>query len=269
MAIDWSNPMSPEETGAAREPRTVVVTGASSGIGSVIAQAFAALGDRVAIGARRADRLKEVEEAIRGSDGEVFAHPLDVSKLESIEAFFDACGSALGRIDVVVNNAGVSIPARVHNIDPEDLRREIETNLIGPMLIARQVLPSMIERKTGDLVFVGSDTADAPRPQQSGYSASKAGLKNFCRTLALEVEGTGVRVVHLRLGPTESEFGLTWAPDRIADVIESWHAHGFTRNMNFMPAVAVADAVIHALAAPRSTTFANIELQPIAPIVDD
>ena len=258
--------MSIEATGRGKNPRNIVVTGASSGIGSALARALAGHGDRVAIGARRVERLEEVATSIREENGCVFAHPLDVTSLESIDAFFAATQEALGSIDVVINNAGLSIPALVHESDPASLRREIETNLVGPMLISRCVLPSMIERRRGDLLFVGSDNADNPRPQQSGYSASKAGLKNFCRTLAMELEGTGVRVTHLRLGPTESEFGLAWPKERMISVLESWAPFGLTRHLNFMSASVVADAVIHALAAPRTSSFANIELQPVAPV---
>ena len=246
--------------------RTVVVTGASSGIGSVLAQVLAKRGDRVAIGARRVDRLKEVAASIRDEGGEVFVHPLDVTSLESIDNFYAASHAALGEIDVVINNAGLSIPAPIHECDPDSLRREIETNLIGPMLISRCVLPSMMHRRTGDLVFIGSDNADSPRPQQAGYSASKAGLKNFCRVLAMELEGTGVRVTHVRLGPTESEFGRSWPQDRMVSVLEDWAPFGLTRHLNFMQASTVAEAIVHALNAPRSAAFANIELQPMPPI---
>ncbi|MBW2292295.1 MAG: SDR family NAD(P)-dependent oxidoreductase [Deltaproteobacteria bacterium] len=257
--------MSPPENSNTATPRTVVVTGASSGIGATLARALAERGDRVAIGARRRDRLQEVEDAILESGGSVFAHPLDVTDLESIKDFFAATTDALGPIDVAVNNAGLSIPSWLHESDPEDLAREIATNLLGPMLVSRCVLPAMLEREIGDLVFIGSDNADNPRPQQSGYSAAKAGIKTFCRVLAMELEGTGVRVTHLRLGPTLSEFGFAWSQETMASVIASWQPFGLTRNMAFMEASMVADAVIHALDAPRSASFANIELQPTAP----
>lgn len=242
--------------------RTIVITGASSGIGVALAQGFAANGDRVAIGARRVDRLADVEKAIRETGGHVFAHPLDVTSSASIGAFFAATTAALGPVDVVVNNAGLSLPAPVHESNPEDLQREVATNLLAPMLTSRAALPQMIERQTGDLVFIGSDNADNPRPQQAGYSATKAGVKNLCRTLALELEGTGVRVTHIRLGPTMSEFGLAWPHDRMVSVMNSWPAFGLTRNMEFLDASMVADAVVHAVGAPRTATYANIELQP-------
>jgi NADP-dependent 3-hydroxy acid dehydrogenase YdfG len=256
--------MSTSSTDSAVSPRTIVVTGASSGIGATLARALADRGNRVAIGARRPDRLKEVEDAIRQSGGTVFSHPLDVTDLDSIKNFLDATTDALGPIDAAINNAGLSIPGWVHESDPEDLAREISTNLLGPMLISRFLLPGMIERESGDLVFIGSDNADNPRPQQSGYSASKAGIKNFCRVLAMELEGTGVRVMHLRLGPTMSEFGSGWPPETITSVLESWQPFGLTRNMSFLDAATVAETVIHALDAPRTASFANIELQPTA-----
>jgi NADP-dependent 3-hydroxy acid dehydrogenase YdfG len=256
---------SADHHGDSASPRTVVVTGASSGIGAAIARALAERGDRVAIGARRPDRLQEVEDAIRKAGGEVFAHPLDVTSIDSIQSFFAATTDALGPVDVAVNNAGLSLPGWLHESDPEDLAREIATNLLGPMLVSRIVLPAMRESEFGDLVFIGSDNADNPRPQQSGYSAAKAGLKNFCRVLAMELEGTGVRVTHLRLGPTSSEFGLSWSEETMASVLESWQPFGLTRNPAFMDPSTVADAVIHALDAPRSASYADIELQPTAP----
>jgi NADP-dependent 3-hydroxy acid dehydrogenase YdfG len=257
--------MSPAPIDPPASARTVVVTGASSGIGAALARGFANRGDRVAIGARRPDRLREVEDAIRESGGHVFSHPLDVTSLDSIERFFAATTDALGPIEVAVNNAGLSIPGWVHECDPEDLTREIAINLLGPMLVSRTVLPGMLEREHGDIVFIGSDNADNPRPQQSGYSAAKAGIKNFSRVLAMELEGTGVRVTHLRLGPTMSEFGLAWSQKTLTSVLESWQPFGLTRNMAYLETSTVADAVIHALDAPRTASFANIELQPTAP----
>jgi len=246
--------------------RTVVVTGASSGIGVAIAQAFAARGDRVAIGARRVERLAAVAEEIEKNGGSVFAHELDVTRVASIRRFLEAVREAFGGIGVVVNNAGVSIPGWVAELAPGELEREIATNLTGPMLIAGEVLGEMRERRSGELVFIGSENAGKPRPQQAGYSASKAGLENFCRTLALELEGSGVRVTHLRLGPTISEFGFGWGEERLQSVLESWVPHGFTRHMAMIEGADVAQAIVHAVDAPRSATWANIELQPTAPV---
>ena len=89
----------------------------------------------------------------------------------------------------------------------EDLRAELEVNLLGPMLFCRRAIPGMLERRRGDLVFVGSENAVRPRPYQAAYTAAKAGLEGLARVLAMELDGTGVRSIVVRVGPTGSEFG--------------------------------------------------------------
>jgi NADP-dependent 3-hydroxy acid dehydrogenase YdfG len=234
-----------------------------------MARHIAAEGWRVAIGARRTDRLQEVADEIVRDGGQVLQHALDVSSPESIDRFFDAVEAEWGGADALVNNAGLSIPALIHEGRPEDLQREITTNLLGPMWMSRRALPRMLEKRAGDLIFIGSDNAENPRTYQAGYSASKAGLKNFCRTLALELEGSGVRVMNMRLGPTASEFGLSWDPKMLVRVLESWKTFGLTRHMAMIDPKTVAEAVIHCLEAPLHAAYASIELQPMAPIVDE
>jgi len=249
--------------------RVVVVTGASSGIGAALARKISAEGWRIAIGARRADRLHDVADEIRKAGGQVLEHPLDVSLSDSIDAFFTAVEEEWGGADVVVNNAGLSIPSLIHEAKPEDLSQEISTNLLGPMWVSGRVIPAMLKKRRGDLIFIGSDNADNPRPYQSGYSASKAGLQNFCRTLALELEGTGVRVMNLRLGPTVSEFGLSWAPEMLGEILGTWQRLGLTRHMMFLEPETVADAVVHSMKAPANAAYASIELQPTAPLSEE
>src|SRR5438046_963663 len=110
------------------ETRTAFITGASSGVGAATAVAFAALGWRVAIGARRDDRLAEVAATAGAAGGKVFTHPLDVAKAESIESFFDAAESALGPVDVLVSNAGIGLPSLLHEATVEQLQSEVAVN---------------------------------------------------------------------------------------------------------------------------------------------
>jgi NADP-dependent 3-hydroxy acid dehydrogenase YdfG len=248
--------------------RTVIVTGASSGIGAEIARECAAEGWRVAIGARRLDRLKECAVSIEEAGGVVFAHPLDVSSPESIDAFFAAVEAEFGPVDALVNNAGFSVPGLLHEVDPHDLEHEITTNLLGPMWMARRGIPAMLAAKAGDLIFIGSDNADNPRPYQAGYSASKAGIKNLARVLEMELEGTGIRVTTLRLGPTTSEFGVAWTGEVVNRMLALWKHFGLQRNLQFMDPIVVAGAVVHALKTPRGATLASIELQPTPPLAE-
>ena len=247
------------------EPRTVVVTGASSGVGAAIAAAFGTLGWRVAVGARRSDKLQETARAIDAAGGKAFAHALDVTSAESIDAFFTATESALGAIDVIVNNAGIGVPGRIHELGVADLERELATNLLGPLLVTRRALPAMLERKLGDVVFISSMNAVAPRPFQVGYTAAKAGVEGLAQALRMDLEGTGVRTVILRLGPTISEFGLGWDSDVLLGVIESWQRWGFMRHMGMLDAARVAEAVVAAVTAPRGVQFDVIQVNPEAP----
>jgi NADP-dependent 3-hydroxy acid dehydrogenase YdfG len=242
--------------------RAALVTGASSGIGAAIALALGATGFAVALGARRTDRLAEVARAIEGEGGRAFAHPLDVTRGESIDAFVAAAEAALGPADVVVSNAGVGIPGLLHEIAADELEAELRTNLFGPMLLARRVLPGMLERKTGDLVFVSSMNAVEPRPFQVGYTAAKAGVEGLARALRRELEGTGVRAVVVRPGPTRSEFGFAWGPQVLERVLDSWKRWGFLRHNEMLDGEAIAAAVVWAATQPRSTSIDVIQVNP-------
>ncbi len=246
--------------------RTALVTGASSGLGAAIARALGALGWSVAIGARHIGPLEKVALQVEAAGGTAFAHELDVSELDSIEAFVAASEQHLGPIDTVVSNAGTSTPGRLFELAVEDLRREINTNLLGPMLLTRLMLPTLIERRSGDLVFISSQNAVIPRPLQLGYTATKTGLEAMVRVLQMELEGSGVRATTVRPGPTRSNFGMDWDPAAIKRVLTSWKHWGVQRHHRYLPAEAIASAVVHAVTAPAGTHFDLIQVNPEGPV---
>jgi len=246
--------------------RTALVTGASSGLGAAIARAFGALGWSVAIGARHVDPLTEIAEQVESAGGTAFAHELDVADGQSIEAFVAAAEHELGPIDTVVNNAGTSTPGRLFELSVEELRHEIDTNLLGPMLLTRRVLPGLIERRSGDLVFISSQNAVIPRPLQLPYTATKAGLEAMVRVLQMELEGSGVRATTIRPGPTRSNFGMDWNPAAIKRVLKSWKYWGIQRHHRYLPADAIASAVVHTVTAPAGTHFDLIQVNPEGPV---
>jgi len=242
--------------------RTLLVTGASSGIGAAIARTFGRLGWAVAIGARRTDRLEEVGHDIAHVGGRAFAHALDITQPESIDTFFAAAEAALGPIDVVVNNAGIGIPGLLHELDVADIQREVATNLLGPMLVVRRALPAMLARRRGDFVFISSMNVVAPRPLQLGYTASKAGLEGMAHALRMELEGTGVRSIIVRPGPTRSEFGSRWGTDILVRALDTWKHWGFMRHNEYLDGDRVADAVVAAVTAPRGVSMDVIQVNP-------
>lgn len=249
------------------EPRVALVTGASSGIGRATAVALGGLGWKVALGARRVDRLTEAASEVTAAGGEPFLHTLDITAPASIDEFLGACDQALGPIDVVVNNAGMSTPGRFHLLDDETLRCEVETNLLGPMLVTRRVIASLIARGApGDLVFISSDATRHARPRMVAYAATKAGVELMAHSLAMELEGTGIRSTIVRVGPTLSEFGFTWPMEEIEELLDYWPRFGLQRHPGLLEPGAVAQAILTAVTAPRGVHVDTIEVQPEAPV---
>jgi NADP-dependent 3-hydroxy acid dehydrogenase YdfG len=243
--------------------RTAIITGASSGIGADTALELGRLGFSLALGARRVARLEEVAGKIEKAGGRAFAHPLDVRDPESIDAFCSAAERALGPIDLLINNAGENRANLIHEATLEDLRSDVEINLLGAIFMTRRMLPSMLARRRGDVVFLGSDSAKQPRPYQGAYAAAKHGLEAFARVLEMETEGTGVRSILVRVGPTGSEFGNQMPKDKIPAILESWKYWGVLRRLHWMPGTSVARAIARLVEIPVEESYPTIlEIQP-------
>ncbi len=243
-------------------PRTALVTGASSGIGAALARRLGELGWSVGLGARRLDRLEEVAKEVEAAGGRALPHTLDMLDAESIDAFLAATEKALGAPDAVVSNAGASRPSLHHEYGDDEIRRELDLNLLGPMLLARRVCESLAERG-GDLVFVSSLNAILPRTFQSGYTAAKAGLEAFAQVLRMEWEGTPLRISVVRPGPTGSEFGADYGGDLSRRILASWAHWGVLRQLHWMSSDDVARAIVAALTMPPGARLDVVEVTPM------
>jgi NADP-dependent 3-hydroxy acid dehydrogenase YdfG len=243
--------------------RIAVVTGASSGIGAATAVEMGQRGWRVAVGARRADRIESVAKDVEAAGGAAFAHPLDVTDAASIEAFCSATEAHFGPVDLLINNAGQNLSARIDQATTDELRLDLEVNLLGAMWMTRRLVGPMIEAQRGDVVFLGSDSARNVRPYQGAYGAAKAGLEAFSRVLEMETEGTGVRSFLIRVGPTGSEFGSRMPADRIPEILEAWKYWGVLRHLHWMPPEAVARAIVRTIDVPVDESYTTVlEIQP-------
>jgi NADP-dependent 3-hydroxy acid dehydrogenase YdfG len=127
----------------------------------------------------------------------------------------------------------------------------------------------MLERQRGDVVFVTSEVAQSPRTHMAAYVASKAGLEGFAAAMAMECEGTGVRVGIVRPGPSSTEQGTTWSEDTINEVVASWYAWGLLRHDGSLRPTELAQAVLAVVSAPKGTRYAVLEVQPEAPVKGD
>ena len=247
-----------------------IVTGASSGIGPAIAVELGRLGWRIAVGARRVDRLDHTAAAVRDAGGEAFVHALDVTSADSVEAFVTAAEAALGPVEVLVNNAGMATPGWLHEIPTDAIEREVSTNLLGPLLMSRLAISSLRgSGRRGHLVFITSDATRHARPRMAAYTATKAGLEALAHSLSMECEGSGIRVTTVRVGPTLSEFGFGWPMDALEDIMSYWPRFGLQRHAGLLEPEAVARAVVTAVTAPPGVVVDTVEVQPEAPVGDE
>jgi NAD(P)-dependent dehydrogenase (short-subunit alcohol dehydrogenase family) len=248
------------------ERRPAVVTGASSGIGRATALALGALGHPVALGARRVAECEDAATAIRAAGGDAVAIHLDLADPDSVARFAAAAVDALGEVEIVVSNAAMNIAGAALATDGPALDEVLAVNISGTHHLVRALLPDMVARRRGDVVFVTSDVAERPRPAMAAYVTSKWGLEGYVHALQMELEGTGVRATIVRPGPTLTGMGFDWDPVQTGEIIEQWAAWGFARHGNFMHPEGVAQAVCAVLALPRGVHATVIELQPEAPI---
>ena len=248
------------------ERRAAVVTGASSGIGAATASALAAAGHPVVLGARRVDRCEELAAAIRDAGGEAIALPLDLTDNASITDFARRAEAELGPVEVLVSNAGDVQPITTVGAEPAEFTRQLQVNLLGAQALVHEVVPHMFDRRRGDVVFVTSEVALTPRTHMAAYVASKAGLEGFAKAMAMECEGTGVRVGIVRPGPSSTEQGTTWDEDTINEVVASWYAWGLRRHDGALRPSEMAQAVLAVVSAPKGTRYAVLEVQPEAPV---
>ena len=175
------------------EGKVALITGASQGLGRALALAYAKGGVRVVINARSEESIRPVAEEVDSSDAEILALAADVSKRADVERLVGAAVERFGRIDALVNNAGLLGP-RVAIVDyPEDeWRRVIDANLTGPFLVSRAVIPHMPEG--GSIVNVVSGVSVEGRAEWGAYSVSKFGIEGLTQILAAELEERGIRV---------------------------------------------------------------------------
>lgn len=244
--------------------RVAAVTGGSAGIGAATAAALAAAGARVAIGARDRSRLEATAERIAADGHPVWAHPLDVADPDSVEGFFAALERTLGPVEVLVANAGIARPAPLADAPVASVVETVAVNLTGALLCVRRALPALGRAvPPGDLVLVTSDAAVHPRAHLVAYTAAKAGLEAAARALALELEGSGVRVCALRVGPTLTGFADGWDPDATATAMRTWQAQGTQRHWATLEAEQVASVVVDTLRRPRTVGSVLVEVQPV------
>jgi len=236
------------------QQRIAVVTGASSGIGEATCQALTGAGFHIVAGARRQDRLQQVAAA---SGGE--ALPLDVTQLASIEAFVQAVDARHGRIDVLVNNAGLAAGlAPVAEGRDADWVQMLETNVLGMLRMTRACLPLLRKAASSHIVNLGSVAGFEVYSGGAGYTASKHAVRAITRTLRLELVGEPIRITEVAPGMVETEFSLVRFKGDAARAAEVY------RGVQPLTGADVADCILWAVTRPLHVNIDELVVRPIA-----
>ncbi|MFK4071557.1 SDR family oxidoreductase [Streptomyces sp. NPDC029674] len=242
--------------------RVAVVTGASSGIGEATARELAAQGAHVALLARRADRLEEHVARIEAAGGTALALPADVTDPASLTAAAARIHARLGRVDLVVNNAGLALPDLLDGSAGTNWQRMIDVNVTGAFAVVETFVPDLLaaaaERGHADLVNISSAAAQTVLPGFAGYAASKAAFSHLSRNLRARLSPADVRVTNIEPGTIDTELR-----DHIDDPAISAAVQEAVGSIEGIPSGGdVAEVIAFAVGRPRHVNLPQISLLP-------
>ncbi|MGW3412340.1 SDR family oxidoreductase [Streptomyces sp. NPDC000888] len=235
-------------------PKVVLITGAGSGIGEATARRLAAAGHQLVLGARRADRLAALAKDIETDTGSAFPHVLDVDP-DSMQSFVSAAHDRYGRIDVLVNNAGVMPLSRLDALKVDEWDRMIDVNLRGVLHGIAAVLPVMQTQGAGHIVNIASVSGLRVDPAAAVYSATKHAVRALSE--GLRQESHELRVTVISPGLTRSELTETISDQATKDAV--------TGQMGIaIPATAIGEAVHYAITQPADVDVNELVVLPTA-----
>lgn len=231
--------------------KVVFITGASSGFGEDAAKLFAKEGAIVLVTARRMDRLNTLVDQINDSGGNAFAYHLDVSDFKQIRDVVQQIHREHGSIDVLFNNAGFGKINFLENLNLEaDIIPMMNVNLIGAIELVRQVLPIMIQQRSGHIINMSSVAGWIGTPPYSIYNATKFGLRGFTDAIRREVRHFGVYVSGIYPGPAKTEFSEHVGWDHTKANTESYRLSSMTSEFVGRKVVQLAKHPRHAMVVP-------------------
>jgi NADP-dependent 3-hydroxy acid dehydrogenase YdfG len=239
-----------------------LVTGASSGIGEATARALAGLGAAVALVARRKERLDQLAAAITAQGGRALAFETDVTERGQAEAAVERTVRELGRLDTVINNAGVMLLGPIENAPVEEWERMVHLNVLGLLYTAHAALPHLLRaaqgppRSVADLVNVSSVAGRVAREGSGVYNLTKHGVGAFSESLRQEVTGRHVRVSLVEPGAVDTELASHLRPE-IAEQAMQRFGH-----IERLESADIADAITYIVTRPRRMAVNEILVRP-------
>jgi len=233
--------------------KTVLITGATSGIGLGCARKFAENGDRLILTGRNIERLEAIRQELQAKGTEVLTLAFDVRDRDAARQAIENLPEAWQQIDVLINNAGLALglePEYEGNLD--EWETMIETNIMGLLTMTRLIVPSMVERGKGHIINVGSVAGDAAYAGGNVYCATKAAVKALSDGLRIDVANTAIRVTNLKPGLVETNFSnirFRGDTDRAATVY---------KGIKPLTGDDIADVAVYAANAPEHVQIAEV-----------
>jgi len=238
------------------EGKVVVITGASSGLGEATARHLSDLGATVVLGARRVERLHSLASELRATGGTALAMETDVTDREQVKALVDSAVEHFGRVDVIVNNAGVMPNSPLERLKIDDWDRAIDVNIKGVLYGIAAALPHMIAQKSGHIINVSSVAGHKVRPGNAVYSATKVAVRMLTEGLRQEVKPYDIRTTVISPGAVDTEL-----PDSVTESDISAGVRKFYEDVA-IPADSFARAVVYAMSQPDDVDINEILFRP-------
>ena len=245
--------------------KVAIITGASSGIGYATALTLSKAGIRVAVGARRTDRLQELEAQIiknknKNNKGEeIFVRKLDVTNKSDCDSFVDAVVKKWGKVDILINNAGLMPLSYFKNGKVEEWEQMIDVNIKGVLYCTSAVVPHMLEKKSGHIINISSVAGRIVFAGGSVYCATKHAIAALSEGLRKELSPTyNIRVTCIEPGAVETELLESITDESMTGFIQA------TKNMETLRSDDIANAILYAVQAPRHVNINEILIRPTA-----
>jgi NADP-dependent 3-hydroxy acid dehydrogenase YdfG len=236
--------------------RVVAVTGASSGIGEATALACAQAGAAVSLAARRIDRIEDLAERIAADGGRAIAIEADMGEEEQARRFVERTHAELGRLDVLVNNAGVMLLGPIENAPTEEWRRMIHVNVFGVLYCTHAALPLMREQGSGHIVNISSVAGRVARQGAGVYNLTKFGIGAFSESLRQEAVPLGVRVTLIEPGAVATELPRHNRPEVLEQMAKRF------AGVTPLAAEDIAAAILYAISQPENVSVNELLVRP-------
>ncbi len=236
--------------------KVVVITGASSGLGEAAARLLSARGARLALGARRMDRLEALAGELNAAGGQVLVRKTDVTDAAQVKALVDAAVAAFGRIDVMLNNAGLMALAPMELGRTEEWDRMVDINVKGVLYGIAAALPHMKAQKSGQIINVSSVAGHKVRPGNAVYAATKHAVRAFSEGLRQEVKPWGIRTTVISPGAVATELAGGTVEPASSEALNAYYSR------LAIPADAFARAVAFAMEQPADVDVNEILFRP-------